>query len=237
MIKRNKKVMVCMSDNKLHNKHRERVRERYLKEGIDSFEPHQALELILFYAIARKDTNELAHKLLDKFGSLNGVFGASPKELMSVDGIGEGTAVFLNLFSQIRRKCELDEIKKPKCILTSCEAGEFCKKLFLGRLYECFFMIALNGKNEVVNYEKISEGTLNEVNIQPRKVVSFALQNNAAKIIIAHNHPGGIVMPSQDDIDSTGMLKQALKIIGVEMSDHIIVSGSQYVSFKDLDLL
>ncbi len=226
-----------MSDNKLHNKHRERVRERYLKEGIDSFEPHQALELILFYAIARKDTNELAHKLLDKFGSLNGVFEASPKELMMVDGIGEGTAVFLNLFSQIRRKCELDELKNIEYISSSKDAGEFCKRLFLGRLYECFFMVALNGKNKIINYEKLSEGTLKEVSVYPRKVVSFALQNNAAKIILAHNHPGGILTPSNEDMGSTRTLFDALKIIEVEMADHIIVSKNEYMSFKDMGLL
>ena len=226
-----------MSDNKLHNKHRERVRERYLKEGIDSFEPHQVLELILFYAIARKDTNELAHKLLDKFGNLNSVFEASPKELTKIDGIGEGTAVFLNLFSQVRRKCELDELKNSTYITTSKMAGEFCTKLFSGRLYECFFIVALNGKNKVVNFEKLSEGTIKDVEIYPRKVVSFALQNNAQKIILAHNHPGGLVSPSNDDIDTTDMLKNMLKVIGVELSDHIIVSGDDYSSFKDFDLL
>ena len=226
-----------MADGKLHNKHRERVRERYLKEGIDSFEPHQVLELILFYSIPRKDTNELAHKLLDKFGSLSGVLEASTKELMRVDGIGKRTAVFLNLFSQIERKCQIDNLNKVDHISTFEQAGDFCKKLFLGRLYECFFVVALNGKNKVINYEQLGEGTAMEVNVYPRKIVSFAISNNAAKIILAHNHPGGNLKPSLDDIETTRFIVNALKIMGVELADHIIVTGDDYISFHEQGLV
>ena len=156
---------------------------------------------------------------------------------MKVDGIGEGTAVFLNLFSQIRRKCELDELKNIEQISSSQDAGEYCKRLFSGRIYECIFMVSLNSKNKVINYEKLSEGTPGEVGVSSRKVVSFALQSNANKIIIAHNHPGGTLFPSDNDINITRNLKDALNMVDIEMVDHIIVSGEKYASFKDLGLL
>ncbi len=219
-----------MINNNVHNKHRERLRERYLKNGIDSFEPHQVLELILFYAIPRKDTNELAHELLNRFGTLSGVFEAPVEELCTIEGIGKGAAVYLNLFSQIIRKYEQDKSSDKKDLSSSCKAGNFCVSLFKGRIYECMFLVCLNSQNKVVNYEKIAEGTINEATVYPRNIVRSALLNNAVKVIITHNHPGGTTTPSTEDLSLTTIIKNALKTVDVELCDHIIVANDEYES-------
>lgn len=221
----------------MHDKHRERVRSRYLNEGLDSFEPHQILEMMLFYTIPRKDTNETAHLLLDKFGSLSNVFEAPPKELMKVAGIGESSAIFLNLISQLKRKYELDKLQNKEYIRNTEEAGEYAKTLFYGRIYECFFMIMLNAKNKIIHTEKISEGTLTETSVYPRNIVRSALQNNACSVIIAHNHPSGSMTPSREDADTTNAVKNALAYVNIELRDHIIVANSDYLSMKELNLI
>lgn len=225
------------SNSNLHSKHRERVRARYLKDGIDGLEPHQVLELILFYAIPRKDTNELAHILLDKFGSLSNVFEAPCKELMKVEGIGEQAAIFLNMISQLKRRYEEDKLN-PKMVLRNIEsAANYCKSLFFGRIYECFFLICLNSQNRIIHTEKISEGTLDETPVYPRNVVRTALQNNAFSVILTHNHPGGSLTPSEADINTTKTIKNALGMINIELRDHIIVSNENYLSFEEEKLL
>lgn len=222
-----------MNKSNLHSKHRDRVRERYIKEGIDSFEPHQVLELVLFYAIPRKDTNEIAHRLLNKFGDLSGVFEAPPEELMTVEGIGEGTAIFLNMFSQVGRRYDLDKIKNKVSIGSTCDAGEFCIKLFQGRIYETFFVISLNSQNKIINIEKLSEGTTGEAVVYPRNIARAALRNNASKIILTHNHPGGVRAPSKEDVSLTRSVKAALDSVDVLLNDHIIVAEDGYYSFAE----
>ena len=221
----------------MHDKHRKRVRERYIKDGLDSFEPHQVLELMLFYTIPRKDTNETAHRLLDKFGTLSNVFEAPCKELMNIEGVGENTALFLNLIPQLIRKYEQDKRRELDIIRNTEDAGNYAKSLFHGRIYECFFLICLNVQNKIICTEKISEGTLDETPVYPRNVVRTALQNNAYSVIIAHNHPGGSLVPSPADTETTHAIKKALDSINIELRDHIIVANDNYLSFKDTGLL
>ena len=217
-----------MENESIHAKHRKRLRERYIKEGIDNFEAHQILELMLFYAIPRKDTNELAHRLLNRFGSLTAVFEAPVKELMQVEGIGNGAAIFLNMISQIKRKYDLDKLNEKVYLNSTSDAGEYAVKLFCGRLYECFYVINLNSQNKVINAQKICEGTINEVVVYPASVVKSALQNNATKVIIAHNHPGGKLSPSLDDLNVTRVLKDALAVVDIKLAEHIIVADDKY---------
>lgn len=219
-----------MVNENLHSKHRERLRERYLKDGIDSFEPHQVLELILFYAIPRKDTNGIAHALLNRFGSLANVLEAPVEELATVEGIGKSTAVYLNMFSQVIRKYEQDKAFKRKRLSDYASTGEFCLSLFKGRVYECMFLISLNSQNRVINYEKVAEGTVNETTVYPRELIRSAISNHAVKVVVAHNHPGGTATPSTDDIHLTTLLRNAFNAVGIEFCDHIIVSGEEYTS-------
>ncbi len=222
---------------KMHEGHRERVRKRFLKDGIDSFEPHQILELILFYGIPRKDTNEIAHRLLERFGSLSRVLEADPKDLMQVEDIGEGTACLLSLFSQVFREYSKDKIGK-KIILDSQEnIFSYVQSLYHGRTYETFYMISLDAQNRVLHAEILEEGTIDELAVYPRLVVESALRQKAYSVILAHNHPGDSVMPSKMDVEATRRVQQALLAINIELKDHIIVTNENALSFRDLRLL
>jgi len=221
----------------MHDKHRKRLRERCIKEGLDSFEQHQILELLMFFTIPRKDTNETAHLLLDKFGTLSNVLDAPFKELIKVEGVGENTAFFLNMLPQVMRKYEEDKFKTLTSATSVKAAGEYAKSLFFGRIYECFFLICLNAQNKIIHTEKISEGTLNETSVYPRNIVRCAIQNNAVSVIITHNHPGGSLTPSKTDVETTKAIKDALQTVDINLYDHIVVANNEYFSMRDTGLI
>ncbi len=217
----------------MHEGHRNRLRTRVLKEGIDSFEPHQVLELLLFYSIPRKDTNELAHKLLDEFGSLPGVFEADPKDLCKVSGIGENTALLLSLIPQLARRYSKDKWGEKPEISSSTKAGQYAVSLFAGRTYEAFYIICLDAQNRVNFSDLVHEGTINEAPVYPRILVEIALRHKANSVILAHNHPGGSLNPSRADIEATNNIRNALEAISIKVIDHIIVCGEKYYSFAE----
>ena len=226
-----------MADNNIHSGHRERLRERYIKDGLSSFEEHQVLELILFYSVARKDTNELAHHLLKKFGSLSGVLDASPEELLEVEGIGKNSAVLLNMLPSVFKRYTRSQLEKKPVLNSTVSAGIYACTLFSGMPYETFFVISLNSMGEVISARKIAEGTIDEVAAYPRKVVEAAVLAKAHSVILAHNHPGGNPQPSQEDIDATGAIADALRLVDIPINDHIVVCGSTYTSFKEKHII
>lgn len=221
----------------MHEGHRERVRKRFMKEGIDSFEQHQILELILFYAVPRKDTNEIAHRLLEKFGTLSRVLEAEPKDLMQVSDIGENAACLLSLFASVFRVYAQDKVKKKATLGCLEDIFAYVKSLYHGRLYETFFLISLDAQNRILHSEIIMEGTIDEIAVYPRLVVESALRHKAYAVIIAHNHPGGSVMPSKVDVEATRHIVKALKTIDIELKDHIIVTNENCLSFREMKLL
>jgi DNA repair protein RadC len=219
--------------------HRKRVRERFFQEGINSFSDHQILEMMLFYSIQVKDTNKIAHKLLNQFGSLTGIFEANPKELEKVDGIGETSSFLLTMIPQIARRYYKDLSKKSlrKSILDSICAAEYAKSLFLGHTNEVFYLICLNAQLKVTHSALVFEGSINESVVYPRIVVETALRHQAASVILAHNHPGGSTRPSQADINVTQNLKRALEPISIKVNDHLIVAGNEIFSFAQNGLI
>jgi DNA repair protein RadC len=187
----------------LHTGHRKRLKNRFLEEGLDSFEPHQVLELLLFFSIPRRDTNEIAHKLLKKFGSLSGVFEADIKELVKVEGIGENSAFLISMIPQLSRRYLNDKWRDKPELNSSSKAGEYAISLFAGRTYEVFYVICLDAQNRVNYAALVHEGTINEAPIYPRIIVETALRHKANSVILAHNHPGGSLNPSRGDIEAT----------------------------------
>lgn len=226
-----------MSMVDVHSGHRERLRARYMKEGLDFFEDHQVLELILFYSISRKDTNETAHKLLEKFGSLARVFEATPEELMQVEGIGVNSAVLLSCVTDLTRRYNESRHRSMTKFHTAEAAGIYAMNLLRGRANENLYVICLNSKCELINTVKITEGTIDQVTAYPRRVVEAALQCKAHSVILTHNHPGGESRPSQADIETTNAINAALCIVDIELRDHIIVGEDRYSSFKELKML
>lgn len=213
-----------------HSGHRQRMRERYLKQGLQGFAPHEILELLLFYAIPQKNVNPLAHQLINRFGSLHGVLNASAQQLMQVEGIGEYAATFLTLVQgaakQALRTKETDRAK----LSTRQAAVDYCIRLLHGEKRELFYAICLNGKMETIGDVLIAKGSLSDVPAYPRIVMDAVLTHNAHAVLLCHNHPSGSAAPSPQDLDATRTLLHLLSEIEVVLIDHIIVSDQNAVS-------
>jgi DNA repair protein RadC len=220
-----------------HKGHRDRLKTRFLNEGLDSFSSHQVLELLLFYAIPYKDTNGYAHQLLDEYGSLSGVFSAGYDELASMKGIGPHAATLLKLAPELARVYSKDRWREKTQIRNVKDAGTYAMSLFVGMEKEAVFMICLNAQNRVITNVLIDEGTVNEATVYPRKVIEHALRHNSVTVILAHNHPSGSYEPSAADVDMTKKITAALKVIPITVMDHIIVAGGKYLSMAERQLL
>lgn len=214
----------------MHEGHRSRMRERFRREGLEGFAPHEALELLLFYAKARGDVNSLAHKLLDTFGSLKGVLEARPEQLMTVNGVGEETATMLSMIVPLFRKYQECLCAERKTLYNHSTVAEYCRALMAGLRMERFYVIALSSTMKVLGGRVVSEGTLSEVQAYPRLVVETALNYNAFGVILCHNHPGGIAMPSVNDVDVTQNIEAVLAHLDIRVIDHVIVADTETYS-------
>lgn len=215
----------------MHENHRDRLRDRFIAEGMDSFEPHQALELLLFYAIPRRDTNELAHQLIGHFGSVAGVFDAHSAELAAVDGMGRNSAVLLSMMKPLWRLYRQESSRHGLSMDNFRTACSYAIDLFAGRTNEAFYILCLDPSCRLIREVMLHEGTVNEVSVHPRTVVETAIRNNSSQVIFVHNHPKGLLEPSANDIAYTRRLTVALSTIGINIIDHIIVSGEDTYSF------
>lgn len=216
----------------MHDGHRTRMRDRFRKEGLEGFQDHEALELLLFYARARGNMNPLAHELLDSFGSLKGVLEARPEQLMSVKGVGEETATLLSLIVPLFRKYQEGLCAEKKLLCNRVAAEQYCSALLAGLRTERLYVISVSTAMAVLGQRAVGEGRLNEVNAYPRLVVETALNYNAYGVVLCHNHPGGIAEPSQDDVAVTQNIEAVLKHLGIRLIDHIIVAGSETCSMS-----
>ena len=214
----------------IHDEHRQRVKERFLDEGLDNFTDIQVLEMLLFYCIPRKDTNDIAHRLIAHFGSFSQVLDAPVQELEKVDGIGPHAAVFLSLVCQAGRYYQVDRAKKAK-ILTSTDAcGAYLMPFFHGRRNETVFLLCLDAKCKVLCCKEIGEGSVNSAGVPVRRIVETALAANATSVVLAHNHPSGLALPSTDDVQTTQRVADALASVEIALADHIIVADDDFVS-------
>ncbi|PKL51892.1 MAG: hypothetical protein CVV37_04085 [Nitrospira bacterium HGW-Nitrospira-1] len=220
------------NQQQLHKGHRERLRERFLLEGLDNFEDHQVLELLLFQAIPRLDTNPVAHRLIQRFGSLSAVLEADPRDLAAVEGVGTNAAAFIALIPQVTRYYFLDRIKHTRNPLNTFDAAhKYLVPLMAGRSEEVFYVLCLDSQLRILYPALISEGTVKDAFVHPRHVLEAAVRHKAASVILAHNHPAGTVRPSNHDHGITRRLVQALGGIDIKVVDHVIVAGDQFYSF------
>lgn len=206
-----------------HNGHRERLKKRFLCSP-DSFEDHELLELILFYSIPRKNTNETAHKLLSRFGSIHGVFDASIEALIEVDDIGMNTALYIKAIANILLRYELDEQKSNEPLKSPDALAAFLKSLFIGTQNECSYILLFDNSKRLITYEKIGEGFSMEHTVSVRKIISCAISSNASSAILVHNHPNGKAFPSGEDIHATNKIKSTLDSVGILLMEHFIVA-------------
>ncbi len=217
----------------IHKGHRQRLKSRFLKQGLADFEDHNVLELLLFFAIPQGDTNETAHKLLKEFKTLSNVFDADISDIIKVSGVGEHTATLIKLIPELLSKYHNDKTKDIKLINSTKSAGEFFLPKFYGKKNEEVHAIALDDKRKIIKHEKLFEGTVNASQITIKKVMQFALSTNATGIVISHNHPTGVALPSGNDIKVTRKLKEALELMNIQLCDHIIVADEDFVSLAD----
>ena len=221
----------------VHDGHRKRLRERFVEHGLSSFNDINSLELLLAFAIPRRDTNELAHKLLDTFGSLQNVFDASHQELINVDGIGENAAVLIRLIPEIYKKaaiCEADKIRKcssPEAIV------KYLQPRFLNEKNEVLLMLCLDSQLSVISCIEVARGVVNGVETSSRRIVELALKNRAVSVVLAHNHPCGMAMPSVEDDYFTRQIKAALGSVEIKLIDHIIFAGEDWTSYASTGLI
>lgn len=218
-----------------HSGHRQRMRERFYNEGIDSFEPHEVLEMLLYFSVPRKDTNELAHTLIDTFGSFHGVLEADRTDLVKY--VTDNTAALLNMMPAFSNYYLQSRLNKDIVLANSTDIGVFAVSKIGIRKNEVFGLICLNSQMHYINFEIVEHGTVSSTTVSPRKVVECAIRNNAANVVFVHNHPGGSLQPSAEDRVLTKKLSAILSSIGVITFDHIIVANGRYCSMQDLELM
>lgn len=217
-----------------HEGHRERLRERFRKEGLANFQPHEVLEFLLTYSISRRDTNPIAHNLLDRFGSLEGVLEASEEELMEVDGVGERSATLIHLMPALSAYYLNDKNSRAHFICDSTsKMGQYLIPKYLGKAEECSYLLSLNNRKQLISCDLVGHGSVSSSPIYFRKVSQILLRHQATAAVISHNHPKGFALPSSEDIQVTRMLADFTRHLEVELLDHIIVSGTDYVSLRD----
>lgn len=228
------------SSKNIHAGHRERVRKKFIESGnLDNFEDHEIIELLTFYVVRQKDTNELAHRLIDEFSSFHALLNASPKEIMKRSGVGEALAVLISIMPHIYKRYlkSMNEqnsgniLNKPKLV------AEYLQALFICESCECVYMLCLNSSKRLVKAIKLSEGSLDSSQIYVDKLIYNAMLYNSSFIILAHNHPSGNLQASKQDVDATKVVINALNVVGITLVDHIIVFGDKYFSFAKANYL
>ena len=221
----------------VHEGHRERMRRQMKTSGMDSLSDVQLLEIALYYAIARRDTNEIAHALLRRFGSLSGVLEAPRAELLKIDGVGESAADLLLLFIQMERRHLMDRAGRETILDTTYKCAQYLMPRFIGEQEEVVYLLCLDAKCKALDCSLIHRGAVNMTAISMRKIVKAALDHNATSVVVAHNHPSGLALPSREDRATTLALKAALDAVDVVLVDHVIVADEDFVSLADDGLL
>ncbi len=213
-----------------HAGHREKLKRRFMREGLDHFEDHNILELILFFAIPRKDTNEIAHALLDRFGTFSRVLEADIRELCQVEGVGEHAAHLIKTYPAVAKRYFKDRFRPGKRLCDYASMGQDLVYHFAGLEKEQVYAIFYDNSLCFCGAEVIHEGDLNSVGFSFRKLCDAAVHHKASYLVLAHNHPRGLPIASSDDLNTTNMLKNFLLQMNVILIDHFVVGESHFAS-------
>lgn len=217
-----------------HIQHRQRLKARFSEGGFVGFSDHEILELLLCYALPRRDTNQIGHALIDRFGSLSHVFEADIGALCEVSGISEHSALLLKMIPELCRAYLTDKGKEVKSYADYDDAGRFFVNRFVGVSREEVYAAFLDNGYHMLDCVRLGEGVVNASPVNIRKVATLALLRNAAFVMLAHNHPGGTVIPSGDDLNVTRAVSAALELLGVRLTEHYIVAGEQYIGIMKM---
>lgn len=212
----------------MHDNHRERMRVRGLKDGFDGFATHELLEFLLYNSIPRGDTNETAHLLIEHFGSLDKLFEASVDELTMIPGIGINSALLIKLITELSKRYVMEETVHGNSFESISKVAQFFNGKFFGTDHEILYMMLLDNGMKLMDCRVISSGTVNSSAAPIRKMAELALWKKAPAVILAHNHPHGLAIPSDNDINFTEDVYQALDMIGVTLVEHIIIAERHF---------
>lgn len=221
----------------IHDGHRDKMRKRFLATELDGFADHEALELLLYYAIPRRDTNPVAHALMERYGSLSAVLRAPVEDLQEVEGIGESAAILLHMVPRLCRKAAMADAARERALNSTQQAGDYLLHLFEGAARETLYQLCLDRKGKLLACKCMSEGGVSSAELNIRLLMENAIFTSASGVILSHNHPSGIALPSQDDVTATEQARAALATIGVTLLDHIIVADGDFVSMAESGLL
>ena len=222
-----------MADENIHKGHRQKLKNRILMNGLAGEAPHTILELLLFYGIPYKDTNPIAHELLDRFGSLSGVLRAGVEELKSVKGMTENAALLLHLILPVYEAYEEDLQQTPVLPETTAQIVEFLRPKLIGSTTEKVYRLCVGANGKLLGLRKISEGDLSSAALDLRALAAAVLETKAQDVILVHNHPNGIAAPSVQEIEATKQIVSFLAEMKVRLLNHIILSESDYCSMAD----
>lgn len=217
--------------------HRQRLRDRFNTSGLGAFEDHEVLELLLTYAVPRKDVKPIAHALLERFGSLSNVLDAPSTELMKMDGIGETGATLLHLMPSLTRRYLRDRWGHKPQLNTREDLARFIVDELATATNEVFLLVLLTHENQVLRALPLHEGSIASAPVYPRLVVEAALRHHAAKVVFAHNHPGGVAQPSDEDLAITHTLVAVFDALAIPVIDHLVVAGPRAFSMAEAGLL
>ena len=225
--------MADMAEKSLHQGHRERLRRRFLEHGLENFAEHEALELLLCYAIARQDVNPLAHRLMETFGTLEGVLCASVEELCRVPGIGEQTATLLHLIYPLYGRARFSAAGRETILNSKEKIGAYLMARLAGVREERMYQLCLDAKGKLLSCRLLGDGTVDAVSFSTRRVMENAIQTHAAVVALGHNHPSGVALPSAEDIAATKAVAEVLRTINIRLVDHVVVADNDFVSMVD----
>lgn len=218
----------------LHSGHRQRLKQRYLDFGVENLSDHEILELLLFYAIPQKNTNPLAHELIDRFGSLREVMSADIDSLKNVSGLGEHSAILISLLNDVQRRIRLTENTDVEKLDSLSKIGKYLMNYYDGVNEERVTLMLFDNSMKLIDFVTLSSGSINSSSVDCRSIAEISLRKNASCVILAHNHPNGLAIPSSDDRMITKNVDAALSVIGVHLIEHIIVGSGNYAPTMQL---
>lgn len=217
----------------LHDGHRANMRKRYLASSLSAFADHEVLEMLLYYPLPRRDTNEIAHQLLREFGSLHGVFTAPLEALAKVEGMGGATALYLHLLNDSYHRLRIQEEDDPTIFSNVDAMAAFFEKRFHHLRQEVMYMACLDAKGKLLKCVTLTDGTSHSAEVSTRRIVEQSLYSQATAVVLAHNHPSGVALPSKDDITATRQAETALRLVDVTLLDHLIFADGEFVSLRE----
>lgn len=219
----NKKINV-------HSGHRQRMREKFFQQGIDGFDDHEVLEMLLYYVLPQRNTNSIAHDLINHFGSFSAVLEADTESLVSRPYISENAAFLIKFMLPVYNRYIKSVTEQKKKFDTTDDIVAYLRSKYLGNTHESVYALFFDAEGNLIVSKKLNDGDISSSFFDLRKLASAALETKATSVIISHNHPHGVALPSREDVAITQKAFDLLKSLKVKLSDHIILTETAHFS-------